>query len=310
MNVLVTGGSTWFGQSIVKRLLSRDHRVVTYDEAPEPWRVDLPGDVTEYQGSITDLGTLLAVVRRESPDVFVNRDVRYGAETEQFPLRTVRVNVVGAMNVFEAAATAGVGRVVYESSIGVYGHQNGDGPVHESDATTDDDLRIYRLTQHAAEYFADYYAESTGVRTIGVRPSVCHSPLKDVGISSWSNDFVTRPALGDPMAFPYPADQRSSLLWVDDAAEVYARLADHPDPSYDVYNTGGHDVSCRELAEMVREFLPEAEFSFSDSDEQPLPHDVDGTRAAEDLGVTLRPLEETLVEHANWAREAEGIPPL
>lgn len=307
MKVLVTGGTTWFGQSIVRRLLQRGHDVVCFDEAPQPWRVELPRPVPCHQGSIADAACLLGVVRRARPDVIINREVRYGEETETDFAGTVATNVNGALNIFEVAAATGVSRVVYESSIGVYGDggEHGEAEISEDDARFVDPPYVFRLTQHVAEYFARRMAAQSAIEIVGVRPSVCHSPLKDKGVSRWSNDFVSLPARGEPMRFPYPASQRTSLLWVDDAAEVYARLADTPRLNHDMYNTGGHAVSLGELAEMVGRLVPGASFAFPAEGEvprQPMPCRVSGARAATDLGITLAPLEETLAEHARQAR--------
>jgi nucleoside-diphosphate-sugar epimerase len=313
MKILVTGGTTWFGQAIVGRLLAREHEVVTLDEAPAPWRVRLPRDVRVHRGSVADLGALAEVVRAERPAVIVHRDVLYGPETEARYLRTVQVNLVGALNVFQVAAVAaGVRRVVYESSIGVYGLQEEHGPrwLTEDDARFVDPPHVYRLTQHAVEFFARRMRRDAALDIVGTRPSVCHSPLKDVGLSRWSNDCVSRPALGQPMRFPYPASQRTSLVWVDDAAEVYARLADQPTLRHDMYNSGGHDVSNVELAELIRQLIPDARFQFTDGDTQPLPWRIDQTRARDDLGLRLRPLADTLREHASQARALAGLPPL
>jgi nucleoside-diphosphate-sugar epimerase len=313
MKIMVTGGTSWFGQSIVERLLAHGHEVACYDEVPAPWRVELPRPVVVHQGSVADAGALLSAVRRERPEVIVNRDVRYGEETEIEHLRTVQVNIVGAMNIFEVAAAAGIRRVVYESSIGVYGEQaeHGDKEIAEDEARFSDTPFVFRLTQHAVEYFAPRMAAQAGIELVGVRPSVCHSPLKDKGVSRWSNDFVTLPALGRPMRFPYPASQRTSLIWVDDAAEVYARLADRPKLAYAMYNTGGHDVSLGELAQMVRAFIPAAVHHFPEEGSvppQPMPCRVSGGRAAVDLGIELRPLTATLAIHADRARAMAGDP--
>jgi nucleoside-diphosphate-sugar epimerase len=312
VKVLVTGGTTWLGQSVVARLLAGGHDVAVLDAAPAPWRVALPRPVPVAAGSVADPGAVLEALRRERPDAVLHREVLYGPETEQRLLRTVQVNLVGALAVFEAAAATGVRRVVYESSIGVYGTQaeHGPGPLPEASARFADPPHVYQLTQHAVEYLARRYRAATGLSLVGVRPSVCHSPLKDVGISRWSNDFVTLPALGRPVRLPYHAGQRSSLLWVDDCAEVYARLVERPDLRHEVYNTGGHDVSLRELAGLVRALLPRARLEFTEGSEQPLPWRIDGSRARDELGVSLRPLADTIRLHAEWARRLHGLPPL
>lgn len=308
MKIMVTGGTTWFGQSIVARLLARGHEVVCYDEVPQPWWLDLPRPVPVHQGSVADAAGLLSAVRQLRPDVIVNRDVRYGEETETEYLRTVEVNLLGAMHVFEVAAATGIARVVYESSIGVYGDQSehGDGEISEDDALFRDPPYVFRLTQHAVEYFAARMSAQTGVELVGVRPSVCHSPYKNKGLSRWSNDFVSLPAVGQPMRFPYPASQRTSLIWVDDAAEIYARLADRPRLAHSMYNTGGHDVSLGELADLVTALMPEAAYAFPDEGSvppQPMPCRVSGARAATDLEIALKPLPETLAVHAGLARQ-------
>jgi UDP-glucose 4-epimerase len=307
MKVLITGGTTWFGQSIVEQLLARGHEVVCYDQAPEPWRVELRLPVTVHQGSVADMGGLLGVIRRERPEGIINREVRYGAETEVDLIGTIQTNLLGALNVFEAAVAMGIRRVVYESSIGVYGTQDehGDHELDEDEAVFHNPPWVFRLTQHAVEALAPRVAAENGIELIAVRPSVCHSPLKNKGVSRWSNDFVSLPAIGRAMSFPYPASQRTSLLWVDDAAMIYAALTDAPSLSYSVYNSGGYDVSLGELAEMVTEMFPDAAFSFAEEGSvapQPMPSRVSGRRAEKDLGLRLSPLPRTLSLHAERAQ--------
>ena len=56
MKVLVTGGTTWLGQSVVARLLAGGHDVAVLDAAPAPWRVALPRAVRVAAGSVADPG--------------------------------------------------------------------------------------------------------------------------------------------------------------------------------------------------------------------------------------------------------------
>lgn len=309
MKVLITGGTTWFGQSIVQRIQKRGHDVICYDETPEPWRLQPLRPVAVHSGPLADAGAVLAIVRQERPDVIVNRQVRYGPAVERNLRDTAATNIMGLINVLEAALACGTGRVVYESSIGVYGTQadHGDATIHEDDALCSDRHHVFRFSQHAAEFFARRYADVHGLSVVGTRPSVCHSPIKNAGISRWSNDFATLPALGKPMRFPFPREQRNSIVWVDDAADVYAALVDHPRPGHDMYNSGGYDLSCAELAELVTGILPKAQFSFTDGDVQPMPARVDSSRAREDLGLELRPLHETLNQHIEIARRLAGV---
>src|SRR6266571_8610791 len=69
------------------------------------------------------------------------------------------------------------------------------------------------------------------------------------------------PARGEAISFPYK-DAMRCPVHVDDIAEVFARVLLTAKPRHAVYNSGGTPISLGDLAELVREFLPDARVTF------------------------------------------------
>jgi len=72
---------------------------------------------------------------------------------------------------------------------------------------------------------------------------------------------ITNPARGKPVKFPYK-DAMRCPVHVDEIAEIFARVITTDKPKHMAYNTGGQAISMGELADLVREFLPDAQITF------------------------------------------------
>ena len=129
MKVLVTGGSGFVGSHVVDRLIANGHEPRIFDLVPSPYHAKgiefVGGDVVEE-----------AVVRRaiRGCDAVVHlaavSDVN---KVLTDPSRAEAVNAGGTRVVLEAACTEDVPRVVYASTVWVYGSSNGHGPLGEDE---------------------------------------------------------------------------------------------------------------------------------------------------------------------------------
>ena len=136
---LLVGGGGFIGASTVQMLLERDHAVVVYDLSPtantlqEILTTEQMARVTRVQGDVLDPLHLLQVVKTYDVRKVIHLAAALVPACQERPARSVQINVDGFLNVLEAARLQGVRRVVYASSIGVYGPQGdyGDCPVDE-----------------------------------------------------------------------------------------------------------------------------------------------------------------------------------
>ena len=84
-------------------------------------------------------------------------------------------------------------------------------------------------------------------------------------------------------------------IHVDDVAEVFARVTLADAPAHSIYNTGGHPIAMGALADIVREFIPEASISFeAETGGRALSGNflIDNTRLVEEFGVQYAPFRD------------------
>ena len=108
---------------------------------------------------------------------------------------------------------------------------------------------------------------------------------------------------------PRQVDQRDAVGAVlDQRTESLVLLADAP--RYPVYNSGGTPISLGDLAEIVREFLPEAQMTFANDGgiEESGNYLVDNSRLRQEFEVEYPPFRSRVLDIINDIRRQEGLP--
>jgi nucleoside-diphosphate-sugar epimerase len=98
---------------------------------------------------------------------------------------------------------------------------------------------------------------------------------------------------------------------VDEIAEIFARVIMTDKPKNWVYNTGGIAISLGEIADLVREFLPDAKIAFDkETGGKALSGNylIDNSRLVQEFGVQYRPYRERVLQIINEVRREEGLP--
>ena len=96
-------------------------------------------------------------------------------------------------------------------------------------------------------------------------------------------------------------------------AEIFARVVTKNKPDHAIYNTGGHTISLGDLADLVREFLPDAQITFDNETggrERSGNYLIDNSRVVQEFGMQFRPYRERVLEIINEVRAEEGKPPI
>ena len=128
MRVLVTGGSGFIGSHVVDRLRVHGHEPVIFDLVPS--RYHSQDAVVTIVGDLADLEATRRAVR--GCDAIVHlAAVADVSDVVADPIRADRVNVHGTQLILEAARREEVSRVVYASTIWVYGNAPGEGTLDE-----------------------------------------------------------------------------------------------------------------------------------------------------------------------------------
>ena len=211
------------------------------------------------RGDIMEFEDVVKAVLASKPDRIMNLAYLLGSGDDT-PHFTMKLNVLGMDNCFEAARVCGVNRVTYASSVAVSGQQSafGDRLVNEDDAMHG--TSQYAMHKRFNEFQAQQFNSVYGMNITGIRPANVTGPDKVRG-STDHVQCVTLPASGEPVRFPKSGFMRLPVH-VDDVAEAFVRVTMSDSCAHPVYNTGGIPVSLGDLADIVRGFLPDADISF------------------------------------------------
>ncbi len=310
MTVMVTGGNGLIGSRIIRKLLEGGEAVVSFDLAPP--RVNLPlhrhlAEVPFYRGDITQLPHLLEAAHTHQVDRIIHMAALLPPDTEDRPHFGMLVNIQGTNNIFEAARWTGIQRVVYASSIAVYGVQEtfGQRPLTEEDLTAP--INVYGMTKAANDFAAAKYRERYGLDLRGIRIGTVFGHGRTTGMTGVIGGLLlSLPALGQPVSMPFRPEEASPMIHAEDAAEIFVRVALSDSLNHHVYLTGGNLTTIGDLADLVRRYLPEAQIT---TGEQAVPHVylVDNSRMLADVGYEMAPLATRALEHINDARQEAGL---
>jgi UDP-glucose 4-epimerase len=296
MSILVTGGNGFLGTRVVRKLLDRGEEVVVGDI-----QTFTPEDIQEGVKTATVDVRQFSDLTRIICDFEVGRIIHLAYSgtqaSERFPSLSIEIDCLGTTNVFEAARTLRVKRIVFASSIAVYGPQD----FYGERAVTEEDLIrpsiLYGAAKVINEFTAAKYIEKFGIEIPSLRIAVTCGPGRQSGVTAWVSQLVTNLAQDKPVFAPIRSDDFMGVIHVDDVAELLVKLCLAEKLKYKIYNTGAHTVSGKEIHKIARKHFPNANVKFDE--DAPLlltPYRIDGSRIAEEFNWKMSDLETTLLE--------------
>jgi len=295
--VLVTGALGCIGSWVVHTLVRQGIAVTAYDLADDTQRMQLimtPDELARVsfaRGDITDLKSLITLVQNGAITDIIHLAALQVPACKANPALGARVNVVGTVNVFEAARAAGLTRVVYASSVAAYGPKE-DYP--ESLIRHDDPLNprtLYGVYKQANEATARVYWDDHGISSIGLRPYVLYGPGRDQGMTSTPTKAMLAVAAGQPYHITYGG--RFGMQYTEDVARLFVKGLDVDFEGADVLNIAGSIVDMSQVVGAIEVAEPVARGTIT-YEPTPLPF-PDGQDDAQ-LQALLGPFEYTSLE--------------
>jgi nucleoside-diphosphate-sugar epimerase len=306
MKIMIVGSSGYIGRHVVKHLAAHGAEVVAFDlvPAPAPWSV--PG-VPFIQGNMTNLEEVMSAI----VDHGIHRLVALGyymtpllsPECRDL-LNAARVNIIGVTNLFEAARLAKLQRVIFASTVGIFGYQDGYGPEpinEETEARAPKSL--YGLMKLVNNGLAERYTKSYGIQVVKIHSAAVIGP----GNTAFSKRMIQDPALGKPGFGNWPSKGPRNIVGVTDIAELYTKIALAAEVKHDTYMGTGPSPTGIELADIVKRYLPDAQFTFDEKTRVPA-WNFDNSRTLHEFGWRIQPVEEMVLAEINGTREAAGLP--
>jgi dihydroflavonol-4-reductase len=240
---LVTGANGFLGAAVVRALVAGGDRVRAFVR-PNSDRRNLRGmDVEEALGDVTDRESLRRAVAGCSGVYHVAADYRLWVVD---PAPMFRTNIEGSLNVLEAAAVAGVPRLVYTSSVAVLGINPDRTPADEdTPVTVEQMIGSYKRSKFLAEAAVRGRAREIGYPVVTVNPS---TPIGPGDVRPTPTGRVLLDAAAGRM--PAFVDTGLNLVDVDDCARGHLSAFAAGVPG-ERYILGGEDLTLREILGVV-----------------------------------------------------------
>jgi UDP-glucose 4-epimerase len=223
MRVLVTGGAGFIGSYSVEALLALGARVIVLDNFACGKLDNLPRDerLSVVRGDIRDLAAVRGAMSGATHVLHLAAQVSVRISVDD-PPRSCHDNVLGFVNVLEAARLENVGRIVYASSAAVYGVPNR--------LPLDEDAPLLPISPYGLEkciddQYAALYRKLYGQSSLGLRYFNVYGPRQDpssqyAGVIS---KFAAAIVAGAPLTVFGDGRQTRDFVFVRDIARINAQ---------------------------------------------------------------------------------------
>ena len=269
MTTLVIG-SGLIGSQVARILVERGEKPVLMDHAAQPQAigqiVDL-GKVTMVVGDVLRPLSIVDVLRTHGitriAHTAANPLLTLGAQKD--PYAAINLNIMGTVNVLEAARVTGLKRVVVSSSSVLNHYLDGgeDGGNFGKEEAFPRPTTFYSATKQAVESLGLNYAKWCGIEFAGMRYGAVFGPWSGAGGGGPSN--VIREAMRNALAGKEATVPPGVMEWVysKDAARGTVMALDAKDLGNRVFNiTMGAMTTPSEMAEAIGAVVPGAKVKF------------------------------------------------
>jgi UDP-glucose 4-epimerase len=313
MRVLVTGGAGFIGTHLCRRLLAEEHALSVVDNESTGHRSNLPPDVWFAHADVARSEEIEPAFARGVDAVCHIAGQVSIIRSFTNPTVDMRTNVEGTLNVLQLCLKYKVPRLIYASSMTIYGNCK-TVPTPETEPCWPDSY--YGITKLAAERYVHATAERPDLdfdfKVTSLRMYSVYGPGQalDNPYQGVLGIFLGNLLRGEPITIFGDGEQTRDFIYVNDMVDGWVRALNTPETAGQVINLGsGRSLSINQLAEAAINVVGGAAGVSKIVRAPGRPGEqrsvrADMTRAKTLMGWEPRtPFETGLAETMRWARE-------
>ena len=251
--ILITGGGGFLGAWILRQLAAKHCQIRVFDLSIKTQvAYDIAGPAVEtakwIKGDITETEAVKAAA--EGCDAIIHLAALLTPPCQTNPILGAQVNVIGTLNVFEAAKAHNIPRVVYASSGAVFGPDSGTVP--------------YPMTQYGAfklacEGCARAYWTDARIASIGFRPTIVYGPGREIGLTAGITLACREAVANKPYTIGFTGQQ--DFVYVEDAAAAFVAAALQPYDGAHVFSLIGGTGDVSDVIAAIKSVIPQSSIS-------------------------------------------------
>jgi UDP-glucose 4-epimerase len=233
MKITVIGGAGFLGSHVADALSETGNKVTILDRVKSPWKRD---DQEMVIGDIAD-AELLDKIISGSNAVYNFAAIADLDEALDKPLETVRVNVLGNVQILESCRKNKIPRYIYASTVYVNSREGG----------------FYRCSKQAAEQYVLQYHQTYGLEYTILRYGSLYGPRSDDHNGLWR--IVKRAVETGIISYQGSSEAMREYIHVEDAARASVKALGEDFKNESVILTGQEPMRVIDLLKMLGEIL-------------------------------------------------------
>ena len=260
MKILITGVAGFIGSNLAHRLISENKKrkkrnsfkIVGIDNLSYGLKENIPEGVDFYQ---------LDIKINKIYDLFDGVDIVFHlaakncvSDCQLDPVETTEINVVGTVNVLEAAKRAKVSKVIYAESSALY---EGSAKFPSIESVIEPES-FYAVSKLASMYFAKAYQSFFDVKYTALRYFCVYGPAQDYRrtIPPVMSAFIIKLLKGERPIIFGTGEKRRDFVYVNDINDFHLECIENPKTDNKTFNLGsGKNYSILEIYKLVSELL-------------------------------------------------------
>jgi nucleoside-diphosphate-sugar epimerase len=318
MRYLVTGGTGFIGAYAIRELVAAGHQVTALDLAPNEAFLHMvlgaaaSASVRVIGADVTDLPMMLRAIREVSAERVVHLAATLSISSELNALRTLKVNCEGTINMFEASLACGVNKVVWASSVAVFGAAEREDRHPIANDAWHTPTGLYGAVKALNEQLGRHYKRRRGLDNVGLRFTHVYGYGKALTIPrgtgvDYLSELLEKPAAGEPGVISN-GDDEPDWLYVEDVARAIRLASEAPPSAAAGLTICGDTRPMQEAVAYVRRLLPEARLQvLPGGNHRGIRYDASVTEAT--IGYSPQyPMEAGFRKTINTVRSQRGLP--
>ncbi|MBT7077432.1 MAG: NAD(P)-dependent oxidoreductase [Pelagibacterales bacterium] len=262
--VLITGAGGCIGAWTTAMLLKANIEVIAFDLTSNKRRPELLinheklSKVPWVEGDISNTETVISTIEKYKPESIIHLAALQVPFCAADPTTGAKVNVVGTVNIMEAARQNSIKRIAHASSMAAHSFIPG----------SDSLKTLYGAYKMCDEQISEVYWQDHKVPSVCLRPAIVNGVGRDQGMTSKQTVAMLAAALGEPYDIPYTG--YVSHLSAAEVASAFIHSVSYEGDGAFVFDIFGESVNINDTIKMINEIKPNANITSSGS-EMPFP---------------------------------------